>query len=1504
MLPQLANRGLLWRNPKVRVDFYLTLDNFVLNLLLPDHPNDQWLFDLRGIPMISDYRVIKIVLVLVFTLLLPEIAIAYSGGPLDARTGAPGELTCADGCHATNALNSGDGSVVISGLPAQYTFSQTYPITVTVDNSSQSRWGFELAALTSGGDQAGTITATDTDSTQTSVASGIIYIKHTSIGTRPATMGPRSWVFDWTAPASDIGEVTLYAAGNAANNDNTNSNDFIYTSSASAIATQTTVSGVIATAVWHVDESPYHVTGDITIPVGNTLTIEPGVDVLFDIDARFLVQGAIEAYGTPSDSIRFMVGTAAEWGGLELTSLTADTSYLEYVRISGGHAANGDGGGARIANTVVSAELSNCVISGNVADNSGGGLAIDGAKRVSLDRCTIINNRATHLSNSKGGGVFVTSSATDVTITNCTIVSNVSGNPDFGTNTKNGVYVQSGTVDMLNTIVWGRGNGVSAIDEFGGTFTANYCVIDGGKPDGVDGANNLSDDPIFTDAAAGDFSVTISSPAINAGDPTADNDPDGTRADIGAIPLDLVAAGYVFGQIPTTTWTAVNSPYRVFGALWNTVGQTLTIEPGVDVQIYGDGYVSMGGELQAVGTVEDSIRFISGPASQWGGLRINTNAVEDTSRLSYVRLSGGYATGASGHGGGLRIAGTNTKVALDNSVISHNQSDSHGGGVYIVSASVTFDRCVIAHNVIRKPLPGDPMITYAGGGMYLASNATVDMTNCTVYDNVANTSNNGWSGTSGVFIGSSGTVVNITNSVMWFRGMGWGALDVSGGTVNVDYCIIDASVLDSDASGTGNQLGVDPLFTNAIAGDFSIPIESPALNGGDPESPVDPDGSRADIGAIPFDLATSGFIYGDIASATWTVEDSPYDIFEASVPAGEFLSIQPGVSVIFHRNTTFPVAGQIGVYGAAEDSVYFEPAEGNDWKGIAISGGDSSFMEYAVITGSKASGITLAGAETRFGLYNSKIAGNSGANGAGISVDSASLTLENCVVSANVASNYGGGIHLSGLGNVTVLNSLLKTNSANGAGGGGMHVASGEALVTNSTITGNVGRYGSGLDAAGADASLTAVGCVLTQGFATSDGLGAGAYAWSGAQLTLESCTIAGNIQSLGGGGVAVAQGGIATLHNCIAWNNGTVNLLNLGVNPGTLTATYSDIAGGFEGDGNIDADPMFVSIADFRLTSGSPALDAGDPTNPFDSDGTAIEMGAFPFVGARFVTTELPHATERQGYEVRIHATHPTSEAITYVRIEGPEWLGIGNPFSDSTANLSGYPFESHVAENVLVTVMARTELDSSYQTFHFDVVDTNYAPKIDVPASQLSDVLDGQAYSDTIRASDPDEGDVLTYSIDDADGLTGLAFDDSVLTHAGFRTSHAGDYVLTIRVADQTGTFITTALALHIGNIVGIASSVLPSRTELLGNRPNPFNPTTAIAYALAEEAEVNLTVYDLRGSVVRLLVDGVAAAGYHTVTWDGLDAQGRNSASGVYLVRFTAGTLVTSQRISLIR
>lgn len=88
------------------------------------------------------------------------------------------------------------------------------------------------------------------------------------------------------------------------------------------------------------------------------------------------------------------------------------------------------------------------------------------------------------------------------------------------------------------------------------------------------------------------------------------------------------------------------------------------------------------------------------------------------------------------------------------------------------------------------------------------------------------------------------------------------------------------------------------------------------------------------------------------------------------------------------------------------------------------------------------------------------------------------------------------------------------------------------------------------------------------------------------------------------------------------------------------------------------------------------------------------------------------------------------------------------------------------------------------------------------------------------------------------------------------------------------------------------------------LLGNAPNPFNPATEIAFAMASAAHACVSVHDAAGRHVRTLVDASREAGRHTVTWDGRDANGRTMASGVYLVRFVAGASVQTRSVTLVK
>ncbi|MCC7431464.1 S8 family serine peptidase [bacterium] len=97
---------------------------------------------------------------------------------------------------------------------------------------------------------------------------------------------------------------------------------------------------------------------------------------------------------------------------------------------------------------------------------------------------------------------------------------------------------------------------------------------------------------------------------------------------------------------------------------------------------------------------------------------------------------------------------------------------------------------------------------------------------------------------------------------------------------------------------------------------------------------------------------------------------------------------------------------------------------------------------------------------------------------------------------------------------------------------------------------------------------------------------------------------------------------------------------------------------------------------------------------------------------------------------------------------------------------------------------------------------------------------------------------------------------------------------------------------------------ADVTPEKFELLGNYPNPFNPTTEIKFQVPGASKVEFSIFNVKGQLVKTLSQEVKQAGTFTQVWDGTDNFGKNVASGVYFYQFKAGNYSKTMKMTLIK
>lgn len=172
---------------------------------------------------------------------------------------------------------------------------------------------------------------------------------------------------------------------------------------------------------------------------------------------------------------------------------------------------------------------------------------------------------------------------------------------------------------------------------------------------------------------------------------------------------------------------------------------------------------------------------------------------------------------------------------------------------------------------------------------------------------------------------------------------------------------------------------------------------------------------------------------------------------------------------------------------------------------------------------------------------------------------------------------------------------------------------------------------------------------------------------------------------------------------------------------------------------------------------------------------------------------------------------------------------------------------------------------------------------------------VISGLALAASILAAPPVQAQstrttyTVTYAYDALGRLSQVAHDD------------ASSYTYTY---DRNG-HLTTVETVEEGSRVGTPpDETLPRTFALRANYPNPFNPSTAIAYQIPQATHVRLTVFNALGQRVTTLVDAEQAPGYYSVAWDARSHAGLPVASGLYFYRLEAGAFQDTRSMLLVK
>ena len=339
---------------------------------------------------------------------------------------------------------------------------------------------------------------------------------------------------------------------------------------------------------------------------------------------------------------------------------------------------------------------------------------------------------------------------------------------------------------------------------------------------------------------------------------------------------------------------------------------------------------------------------------------------------------------------------------------------------------------------------------------------------------------------------------------------------------------------------------------------------------------------------------------------------------------GDFPTIQQGINAAVDSDTVLVQPG-----------TYFENIN-YDGKDIVVGSlfltlQDTTYIPLTIIDGNNSNWrlVSFMSGETEeakligftirngYGYYSTL---REDAGGVGIYIINSSPSIENNIIEDNGCYWYlnGCGIGIQN-SSAKIKNNIIRNNDGAYNGGGIYIYQSNGVTIENNIIYDHLTQSGYGVASGAGICALNSTNIFIEKNLLfnnTVDYGGAGhGIAFANGNCTLIGNTIFNNSNTSIGSSIQINSTSNSEMKNCILWSSETYFGSQIATS-GFLNVSYSNIKNGFTGTNNIDRNPLFCDTAnnDFNLTLQSSCINSGDPTSPYDPDGTIADMGYFYF--------------------------------------------------------------------------------------------------------------------------------------------------------------------------------------------------------------------------------------------------------------------------------------------------